>query len=134
MGEEPRALSVRRPWANLIVSGDKTVENRSWSTSYRGLVVIHGGQRWDRQGGSAAHDLVGMVDVRDDDFPGGYLGTVNLVDVHEANGCCYPWGHADGHHWVVESPRMFAEPIPGTGRLGLCRLPAELVERFASAA
>jgi hypothetical protein len=30
------ALSVRQPWAWLIVNGYKDVENRSWTTHYRG--------------------------------------------------------------------------------------------------
>ncbi len=31
--ETYRALSIRRPWANLIVAGAKLVENRTWSTN-----------------------------------------------------------------------------------------------------
>ena len=34
-------LSVRQPWASLIVSGFKSVENRSWKTDYRGTIAIH---------------------------------------------------------------------------------------------
>jgi len=36
-----KALSVRQPWAWLIVHGYKDVENRVWSTAYRGPVLIH---------------------------------------------------------------------------------------------
>ena len=31
-----RALSIRRPWAWLIVSGYEGIENRSWATKHRG--------------------------------------------------------------------------------------------------
>jgi hypothetical protein len=31
-----KALSIRQPWASLIVAGYKDIENRSWRTSYRG--------------------------------------------------------------------------------------------------
>ncbi len=41
---ELRALSIRRPWANLILAGHKTVENRSWTTEHRGLLLIHAGR------------------------------------------------------------------------------------------
>lgn len=34
-------LSVRQPWAWLIVHGYKDVENRNWSTNYHGPVLIH---------------------------------------------------------------------------------------------
>jgi hypothetical protein len=35
------ALSVRNPWAWAILAGLKRVENRSWPTNHRGLLVIH---------------------------------------------------------------------------------------------
>lgn len=36
-----KAISIRQPWAWLIVNGFKDIENRSWDTKYRGLVLIH---------------------------------------------------------------------------------------------
>lgn len=36
-----RALSVRQPWAWLIVNGHKPIENRDWSTKYRGEFLVH---------------------------------------------------------------------------------------------
>ncbi|GIW89985.1 MAG: hypothetical protein KatS3mg109_0417 [Pirellulaceae bacterium] len=36
---------MREPWASLIAQGSKRIENRSWYTSYRGLVVIHAARR-----------------------------------------------------------------------------------------
>lgn len=38
------ALSVRQPWAWLIVNGHKMVENRSWQTGFRGRLLIHAGK------------------------------------------------------------------------------------------
>jgi ASCH domain len=35
------ALSVRQPWAGLLVAGRKTVEVRRWATARRGRVLIH---------------------------------------------------------------------------------------------
>lgn len=43
-----RALSIRQPWAWLIVNGHKAIENREWSTSYRGTVLIHAGKTMAR--------------------------------------------------------------------------------------
>jgi len=40
-----RALSVKQPWAWLIVNGYKKIENRNWPTSFRGRIYIHAG-RW----------------------------------------------------------------------------------------
>ena len=36
-----KALSIRQPWAWLIVNGHKDIENRTWATSYRGPLLIH---------------------------------------------------------------------------------------------
>lgn len=36
-----KAISTRQPWAHLIVRGIKRIENRSWSTDYRGPLLIH---------------------------------------------------------------------------------------------
>jgi hypothetical protein len=38
-----RTLSIRQPWAWLIVNGHKRVENRDWSTAFRGEFQIHAG-------------------------------------------------------------------------------------------
>lgn len=36
-----QALSIRQPWAHLIVRGFKKAEVRSWSTPFRGRLAIH---------------------------------------------------------------------------------------------
>jgi len=35
------ALSIRHSWAWLIVNGYKPIDNRDWSTTYRGEFLIH---------------------------------------------------------------------------------------------
>jgi hypothetical protein len=35
------ALSLKQPWATLLVYGHKTVEIRRWPTSRRGVILIH---------------------------------------------------------------------------------------------
>lgn len=45
-----RALSIRQPWAWLIVHGFKDVEIRSWGTEYRGLFLVHAGLQVDTVG------------------------------------------------------------------------------------
>src|SRR5690348_2447825 len=36
-----KALSIRQPWAWLILHAGKDIENRDWSTRFRGQVLIH---------------------------------------------------------------------------------------------
>ena len=40
-----KALSIRHPWVDLILAGSKTIEIRTWSTRYRGPVLLHAGNR-----------------------------------------------------------------------------------------
>ena len=51
------ALSIRQPWAWLIVNGYKDVENRSWPTTYRGPVLIHAGKGMTREEYAECRDV-----------------------------------------------------------------------------
>ncbi len=41
---EMKALTISQPYASLIASGEKFVENRRWETKYRGPLAIHAGK------------------------------------------------------------------------------------------
>jgi hypothetical protein len=45
-----KALTLHQPWAPAIAEGIKTIETRSWSTSYRGPLAIHAGKstEWEQ--------------------------------------------------------------------------------------
>jgi hypothetical protein len=36
-----KALSLRQPFAELVLIGRKTIETRTWNTTYRGKFLIH---------------------------------------------------------------------------------------------
>lgn len=36
-----KVISIKQPWASLIVEGYKKFEFRTWKTSYRGEILIH---------------------------------------------------------------------------------------------
>lgn len=42
-----KALSIRQPWAWLVATGRKDIENRTWQTKFRGRVYIHTGKKVD---------------------------------------------------------------------------------------
>ena len=44
------AISIKQPWAWLIVNGIKDIENRNWYTSHLGLVFIHAARKFDQEG------------------------------------------------------------------------------------
>jgi hypothetical protein len=49
------ALSLKQPWAALLVHGRKTVEVRRWSTVRRGRVLIHAARIPDSRPEAWAH-------------------------------------------------------------------------------
>jgi ASCH domain len=48
MAESEYALSIKQPWATLVVHGLKTIEIRSWPTARRGRILIHAARVPDR--------------------------------------------------------------------------------------
>ena len=72
-----RCLSIRQPWATLIVTGYKDVENRTWRTSYRGPLLIHATRTPDLA--ARTHGLLTRGDIAG--LPcGGIIGAVMLDD------------------------------------------------------
>jgi hypothetical protein len=63
-----RAITVRQPWAHLIVTGRKSVEHRSWRTHHRGPLLIHAGQEIDQDGPEIKQLVLGAI-----------IGVVDLV-------------------------------------------------------
>lgn len=43
-----KVLTIREPWASLVINGYKKYEFRSWKTNYRGKILIHAGLGVDR--------------------------------------------------------------------------------------
>lgn len=45
-----KAITIKQPWAWLIIYGDKDVENRTWYTEYVGSVFVHASKTFDQNG------------------------------------------------------------------------------------
>ena len=43
------ALSIKQPWAELILRGEKTIETRRWDTDFRGEFYIHASKTIDEE-------------------------------------------------------------------------------------
>jgi ASCH domain len=83
-----RALSLRQPWAWLVLHGGKTIENRTWNTEQRGRFLIHASATMTRQEYAAARDFSRLQPngpkkfPKADDLPmGGIVGVARLLDV-----------------------------------------------------
>jgi activating signal cointegrator 1 len=53
-----RCLTLTQPWATLVAIGVKRIETRSWSTSYRGPLLIHAAKGLGPVGGITGLDLL----------------------------------------------------------------------------
>ncbi len=70
-----KALSLKQPWAELILQGRKTIETRKWNTNFRGTFLIHASRQIDKKQ---------MRELGFDDLPTGCIvGKADLVDVKE---------------------------------------------------
>lgn len=89
-----KALSIRQPWAWLIVNGFKDIENRDWPTKLRGRVLVHAAKGMTHSEYTEArafvYDLVRWHNLSlaaIERFPkfhdmqrGGIVGAVDIVD------------------------------------------------------
>lgn len=80
-----KALSLWQPWADAIVHGLKRIETRSWSTSYRGPLLIHAARRMPPPRRGEFADLYEILRnggrTRDQLVRGAVIGVALLRDV-----------------------------------------------------
>ena len=126
-----RAITVCQPWAAAIVAGFKRYENRTWSTRYRGPLLIHAGlsTRWVGSGREAIEGL--GIPVPPLAF-GAILGSVDLVRCFEFPRHATQQAKSDPLAegpvcWELARPRRLAEAVPCKGSLGLFGVPDRLL-------
>jgi hypothetical protein len=134
-----KALSIHEPWAWLIVQGYKDVENRVWSTRYRGPILVHAGlTRADPEDVQAVLGRLNWLSGRKlkrqmpalDSLPtGGFVGVVNIADcITESDS---DWFEAP-YGFLLQNPRPVPF-VPYRGRLGLFDVEVESVPGLAEA-
>lgn len=109
------ALSIRQPWAWLIVNGYKLVENRKWKTNFRGPFYVHAAKSFDKDGYNYVKE--NFVDIQlpsKEEFQfGGIIGVSNIVDcVNESDD---PWFF--GPYGLVLKDSKTIDFIPLKGQL-----------------
>lgn len=108
-----KTLTVKQPFASLIVSGEKDIENRTWKTSYRGYILIHAGK-----GKSYFRYDIDYVPT------GAIIGAVEIVDI--VDNSLSPWAMNNYYHWVLKNPILFCNPILCSGKLSLWEYPLDI--------
>lgn len=125
-----KALTIWEPWASLIVDGIKDVENRSWKTNHRGVILIHAGKSvdWSVIDQTASTSSYTIVRVRGDTYrigpiwPGHIIGQVAITD------CCrsiksHDWHESGSFGFYLAKPKRFFSPIPWKGSQRLFDVP-----------
>jgi len=119
-----KVLSIRQPWASIIINGYKSYEFRSWKTKFRGRVLIHASK-------DVETEYLGRFESLGLEYPtSAIIGSVEVTDcvlVTETfeekliaeNELVYgaTRGRA-GYGFQVENPVKFEEIIPTNGELG----------------
>ncbi len=140
-----KAISIKQPWASLIIEGIKDIENRTWKTSFRGTVLVHAtaktagipselltNEQWD-----SLHYCIESPFWMFELMAGRYtnsaiIGTVDIVDCvvnHPsiwAEKTDYENFNEDPvyYNWVLSNPVKFDEPILNVkGKLSLWDYP-----------
>jgi hypothetical protein len=118
-----KALSIRQPYAWLIVQGHKDVENRTWPTRYRGPILIHASQALypDYDGIlRRVREQFGIeIPPGDQVERGGVIGRAEIVDCVTQSQSPWFWGP---YGFVLRN----AAPLPFQplrGHLGLFEVP-----------
>lgn len=113
-----KALSLKQPWAELVLQGRKKIEIRKWNTNFRGEFLIHS---------SKIPDEKAMKQFGFNDRPLGFIiGRVTLVDVKEYK--TEKEFNADKHlhlatsefgkfGFILENPKRVSPIIPAKGFL-----------------
>lgn len=121
-----KALSIRQPWAWLIVNGIKDVENRSWEREPQGWIAIHASKNFDEASYQQLVQTRCIASLQNADLPkpdefeyGKIIGlakhTANIVPGATDQS---PWHAYGSHGWVLENAYAI-EPIAWRGALGL---------------
>ena len=120
-----KALTIKEPWASLIINGYKEYEFRSWKTNYRGKILIHAGKSLekDRAEKFKGYNL--------EYSSGEIIGEAELVDcikvteefdkkLKKINPVVYGnSGHVETYAWKLETIKKYDKKIPAKGQLGL---------------
>lgn len=122
-----KAITIKQPWAQLICSGIKPIENRTWATKYRGRVLIHasakpvkpnplGFVQWNslspdqklllRSNTLSNSAIIGSVEIVDCviNHPSIWAEKTDYVEMNLQ-------GLGPVYNWVLANPVLFAKPI-----------------------
>lgn len=130
-----KVISLWQPWATLLmIAQGKRIETRSWQTPFKGTLVVHAAKKWDKDLQQIANSEPFASVLRANGYDpnalplGAALGAVILdvcLPVNRLSDMLTEQERAFGDYsegrygWMTSRPRLFREPLPGEGGLGL---------------
>ncbi len=120
-----KALTIKEPWATLIIDGYKKYEFRSWKTNYRGKILIHAGMSLEKD------MLERFKDYNLECSKGAIIGEALLTDcilvnkelndeLRSIDPIVYGRSnHVETYAWKLENVVKYDKPIYIKGKLGL---------------
>ena len=121
-----KVLTIKQPWATLIMQGNKRFEFRSWQTKYRGELLIHAGKEIDKEA------VKRLSKYLPKELPQGkIIGKVTLVNcvkmtpelkeelLKENRDIYTKSSFQENYGWQLEDVNVFNEPIDAKGHLSL---------------
>ena len=121
-----KVLTIKQPWATLIMQGYKRFEFRSWQTKYRGDLLIHAGKGIDKEAIKRLEKYLPK-----ELLTGKILGKVTLVDcikmspefkerlLKENKDIYTKSSFQEKYGWQIENVQVFDELIEAKGHLSL---------------
>ena len=119
-----KALSLKQPFAELILQGKKKIELRKWNTKFRGQFLIHASKTLDKE----AMQKFGFEELP----TGAIVGKANLINVKKyANKKEHQKDkdlHLASNYWgnygfILENVEIINPTIPAKGKLGFWEHP-----------
>ena len=131
-----KVLSITEPYATLIKKGIKTIETRSWKTSYRGKLYIHASSTRIPKEYRENKELMNLIKEEELSF-GKIICSCELMDCVEMtekfinkikeNEKEYITGfYKEGRYaWILGNIEVLKEPIKAKGHLGIWNMEEE---------
>ena len=118
-----KCLSLKQPYAELLVSGSKSVELRRWNTKFRGKFLIHASKK--------IHvETAESLDISQTKLgTGAIIGTAILYDVKEYKTKTEFEKDKNKHYadfmkfgswkygFIIKNPHRLRSPVPHPGQL-----------------
>jgi hypothetical protein len=120
ISNDQRAISIRQPWAHAILHLGKDIENRRVRRHFRGRILIQASLKIE-------HDEARKLKLDPDRLlTGAIVGSVEIVDcVRDSKS---KWANSGQWHLLLKNPRVLVKPIPFKGKLGIFRVPENLLK------